>query len=57
LHRLADGLCACRVDTVAIGSTGVHRIPLSELLDARGFTMLLVNARQVGTVSGFCASD
>jgi transposase len=44
------------VDTVAIGSTGVQRIPLLELLDARGFAMLLVNARQVGMVSGCCAA-
>jgi transposase len=57
LHRLADGLSACGVDTEAIGSTGVHRIPQSELLDARGFTTLLVNARQVRKVSGCCASD
>ncbi len=56
LHRLADGLSARGVDTVAIGSTGVHRIPLLELLDARGFAMLLVNARQVGMVSECCAS-
>jgi transposase len=56
LHRLADGLSACGVDTVAIGSTGVQRIPPFELLDARGFTMLQVNARQVGMVSGCCAA-
>jgi hypothetical protein len=40
------------VDTVAMESTGVHWIPLYELLDARGFTVLLVNARHVKNVSG-----
>jgi transposase len=52
LHRLADWLAACGVDTVAMESTGVYWIPLFELLDARGFTVLLVNARHVKNVSG-----
>ncbi len=34
------------------GSTGVYWIALFELLDARGFTVLLVNARHVKNVSG-----
>lgn len=33
-------------------STGVHWIPLFELLESRGFTVLLVNARHVKNVSG-----
>lgn len=52
LHRLADWLDACCVDTVAMESTGVYWIPLYELLDSRGFTVLLVNARHVKNVSG-----
>ena len=52
LHQLADWLEACGVDTVAMESTGVYWIPLFELLDARGFTVLLVNARHVKNVSG-----
>jgi len=52
LNRLADWLTACGVDTVAMESTGVYWIPLFELLDARGFTVLLVNARHVKNVSG-----
>lgn len=52
LERLADWLKACDVDTVAMESTGVYWIPLFELLDARGFTVLLVNARHVKNVSG-----
>ena len=52
LQRLADWLDACNVDTVAMESTGVYWIPLFELLESRGFTVLLVNARHVKNVSG-----
>src|ERR671933_963604 len=52
LHRLADWLAACGVDTVVMESTGVYWIPLFEILDARGFHVLLVNARHVKNVSG-----
>ena len=52
LHRLADWLDACGVDTVAMESTGVYWIPLFELLESRGFTVLLANARHVKNVSG-----
>ena len=52
LNSLADWLKACSVDTVAMESTGVYWIPLFELLESRGFTVLLVNARHVKNVSG-----
>ena len=52
LQALADWLQACGVDTVAMESTGVYWIPLYELLDSRGFKVLLVNARHVKNVSG-----
>jgi transposase len=52
LIALADWLKACGVDTVAMESTGVYWIPLFELLEARGFTVFLVNARHVKNVSG-----
>lgn len=52
LQALADWLHACGVDTVAMESTGVYWIPLFELLESRGFTVLLVNARHVKNVSG-----
>jgi transposase len=57
LHRLADWLTACGVDTPevtkgAMESTGVYWIPLFELLESRGFTVYLVNARHVKNVSG-----
>lgn len=52
LNALADWLTACGVDTVAMESTGVYWIPLFELLESRGFSVLLVNARHVKNVSG-----
>jgi transposase len=52
LHALADWLAACGVDTVVMESTGVYWIPLFELLEQRGFEVLLVDARKVKNVSG-----
>jgi transposase len=52
LYALADWLTACGVDTVAMESTGVYWIPLFELLESKGFTVYLVNARHVKNVSG-----
>ncbi len=52
LIELADWLAACDIDTVAMESTGVYWIPLYEILEARGFTVLLVNARHVKNVPG-----
>lgn len=52
LNALADWLQACGVDTVAMESTGVYWIALYELLERRGFKVLLVNARHVKNVSG-----
>lgn len=52
LNALADWLKSCGVDIVAMESTGVYWIPLFELLESRGFTVLLVNARHVKNVSG-----
>ena len=52
LHRLADWLAAVGISTVAMESTGVYWIPLFETLEARGFEVLLVNAREVKHVPG-----
>lgn len=52
LQRLADWLTACRVKSVAMEATGVYWIPLYELLEARGFEVLLVNARHLKNVPG-----
>jgi transposase len=52
LHQLADWLAEVRVTTVAMESTGVYWIPVYEILEARGFEVLLVNARDVKHVPG-----
>jgi len=52
LHRLADWLEECAIDTVAMESTGVYWIPLYEILEERGFEVLLVNARDFKNVPG-----
>ena len=52
LEALADWLTSCHVDTVAMESTGVYWIPIYDLLEARGFQVYLVNARQLKNVSG-----
>src|SRR5712691_2790589 len=52
LHRLADWLAACWVTSVAMESTGVYWIPLYEILEDRGFEVVLVNARHVKNVPG-----
>lgn len=52
LHELAAWLTQCGVDTVVMESTGVYWIPVFELLEQRGFTVLLVDASKVKNVSG-----
>lgn len=52
LHRLAEWLKECRIDTLVMESTGIYWIPLFEILEARGFQVLLVDARKVKNVSG-----
>ncbi len=52
LHAAADWLKACHIETVAMESTGVYWIPLFQILEARGFTVFLVNAHHVKNVPG-----
>ena len=52
LHRLVDWFTECGVETVVMESTSVYWIPIFELLDARGFTVFLVNARDAKHVPG-----
>ena len=52
LYRLANWLTACRVTHVAMEATGVYWIPIFEILDARGFQVILVNARHVKNLPG-----
>ena len=52
LHAAAAWLKACHIETVAMESTGVYWIPLFQILEARGFKVLLVNAHHVKNVPG-----
>jgi transposase len=52
LRRLVDWFIECGVETVVMESTSVYWIPIFELLDARGFTVFLVNARDAKHVPG-----
>ena len=52
LYRLADWLRDVGVTTIAMESTGVYWIPVFEILETRGFEVLLVNARDCKNVPG-----
>jgi transposase len=52
LHRMADWLRECGIETVAMESTGVYWIPLFQVLEERGFEVRLVDARQLKRVPG-----
>ena len=52
LQRMADWLKQCGIRTVAMESTGVYWIPAFEILDQRGFEVVLVNARDAKHVPG-----
>ncbi|QDT03060.1 Transposase [Rubripirellula lacrimiformis] len=47
LDAIADWLADCRIETVAMESTGVYWIPLFEVLERRGFEVILVEPSQV----------
>src|SRR6266850_748189 len=52
LEALAEWLKKCQVSHVAMEATGVYWIPVYQLLERKGFKVLLVNARQIKNVSG-----
>ncbi len=52
LCLLADWLGEKQVTIVAMESTGVYWIPVYELLEERGFDVILVNARDAKNVPG-----
>ena len=52
LHKLADWLEKCGVDTAVMESTGVYWIPLFQILEERGCKVFLVNAHHVKNVTG-----
>ena len=47
LYALADWLQECEVETVVMESTGVYWIPVFQILETRGFKVLLVNSHHV----------
>lgn len=52
LQTLAEWLKACGIESVAMESTGVYWIPVYDVLEARGFSVSLVNARHLKNVPG-----
>ena len=52
LYALADWLQACKVESVAMESTGVYWIALFQILETRGFEVNLVNTHHVKTLPG-----
>jgi transposase len=52
LHQLAKFLIKCKIDTVAMESTGIYWIQLFLILESYGLEVFLVNARHVKNVSG-----
>jgi transposase len=57
LEALAAWLKDCHVQTIAMESTGVYWIALYELLEQRGFTVILVDPRQTKHAPGRPKSD
>jgi transposase len=52
LEKIALWLKNCKIDTVAMESTGVYWIPLYEILEQHGIECILVNAKHLKNVSG-----
>lgn len=52
LQALADWLKECEVSDVAMEATGVYWIPVFQILEERGFKVMLVNPRQTKNVAG-----
>lgn len=52
LYAMADWLKQCGVTTVAMESTGVYWIPVFQVLEKKGFEVILVNAHHIKNVSG-----
>lgn len=52
LKEMAAWLKQCGIKTIAMESTGVYWIPLFQILETRGFKVVLVNARYVKNVPG-----
>jgi hypothetical protein len=52
LHRMAQWLKACSIETVVMQATGVYWIALFQILESYGFQVNVVNARHTKTLPG-----
>jgi transposase len=52
IEAMAAWLKGCKITTVAMESTGVYWIPVYDVLENKGFEVLLVNARDIRNVPG-----
>ena len=52
LHKLAQWLKQCKIDTVAMESTGIYWVQIFLILEEYGFDVYLVNARHIKNVTG-----
>lgn len=52
LQALADWLQQCGIETIVMESTGIYWVALFELLETRGFEVLLVDPRRLKSVPG-----
>src|SRR5215217_2862427 len=52
LEELARWLKDCRIETVAMEATGIYWIATFQLLERKGFKVVLVNPRQIKNVTG-----
>jgi transposase len=52
LHNIAAWLKQCGVTSVAMESTGIYWVPLYEVLEAAGFEVKLINAREAKNLPG-----
>jgi transposase len=57
LYELADWLAECEVDSVAVEATGVYCMPLLEVLEARGFDVVLAKPSSLKSVNDQQKSD
>jgi transposase len=52
LNAMANWLKQCRVESVAMESTGVYWIPVYQILEQQGIAVVLVNAKYAKNVAG-----
>ena len=52
LYQLAQWLKSVGITTIAMESTGIYWVPVYEILEERGFEVVLVNARDAKNVPG-----